>query len=147
MNMTVNEKLNMYSKSETAGVERAIQLQKSLGYPSKREVIHAIRNEAVVNCPITVDDVLGAEHVHGKPAAKLKGKTTAPANQSNRVINVEKSAEKNLTLYVDVMLMNNIPFLLSVEPLNLLLSSHMSIERNGIVMANTLLTHVNILKS
>ena len=58
MNMTVHERLNMYWKSERAGIERSIQLQKSLGYPSRREVIHAIRNGAVVNCPITVEDVL-----------------------------------------------------------------------------------------
>ena len=106
------------------------------------EVMHAIRNGAVVNCPITVEDVLGVENVHGKPAGELKGKTTAPANQIQRIINVEKSAEKNLTLYVDVMFMNNIPFLLSVaKPLNLFLSSDLSNERNGIVLANTLLTH------
>ena len=87
-------KLNSYSRYERQGIERAVELQKALGYPSRKELIHAIRNGAVINCTVTVEDILRAEYVHGKPAAELKGKTTAPANVNHRVVNVERSTER-----------------------------------------------------
>ena len=51
-------------------------------------------------------------------------------------------------MYVDVMYLHNILFMLSVsKPLNILLSSELNNERNGLMLANTLLTNINLLKS
>ena len=97
-----------------------IDLQRSFGYPSRKELINSLRNGTVINCPITVEDLLRAEAVCGKPIAALKGKTTAPNNADNRVISVERSTEKRPCIYYDIMYGNQMAFLTAVvKPLNM----------------------------
>ena len=77
MIITVGERLSSYTKREKIGISKVIDLQRSLGYASRKELISAIRNGVIVDCPIIVQDVERTEYVYGKSAPKLKGKSTA----------------------------------------------------------------------
>ena len=57
MQDTVNKKLRESSRCQRGGVEKVAKLHKSFGYPSMQDMMNAIRNGTIVNCPLTPDDV------------------------------------------------------------------------------------------
>jgi hypothetical protein len=53
-----------------------------MGRPGNARFLHTIRENHILNCPITVNDKKRAELIYGKDVAFLKGKTTAsPAKE------------------------------------------------------------------
>ena len=48
-----------------------------MGRPGLDRFLEALKNNHIINCPITVDDAKRAECIYGKDVAFLKGKTTA----------------------------------------------------------------------
>jgi hypothetical protein len=46
-----------------------------IGRPGADRFMDIIRNNLIINCPITIDDVTRAQRIYGKDVAFLKGKT------------------------------------------------------------------------
>ena len=111
MHTTINERLRELTRRQRDGVDKVEKLHKSLGYPSIPEIMNAVRDGTIVNCPITPDDVKRYSMVYGKNIAEVKGKMTKPGNIKTDAVTVPKSTDKYLDLHVGIMHINNIAFL------------------------------------
>ena len=72
------------------------------------------------NCPVTVEDVMRSERINGPIVQALKGKTvrTKPSPVVTDYMEVPHAIfeeNRNVTLSVDVMFVNHIPFLTSIS--------------------------------
>jgi hypothetical protein len=63
-----------YSRREIKAASVARELQRALGWPSIADLITALRAGTVVDCPVTVEDVVCAEAIWGDGVAISKGK-------------------------------------------------------------------------
>ena len=45
------------------------------GYPTMKDFIAMIKNNMLMNCPVTVEDIKNAENIFGPDIHVLKGKT------------------------------------------------------------------------
>jgi hypothetical protein len=78
---TVADNKKGFTKRQITAADNARQLYRKLGRPGAARFLEIIRNNFIINCPITIDDITRAEQIYGKDVAFLKGKTTAsPAN-------------------------------------------------------------------
>jgi hypothetical protein len=78
---TVADNKKGFTKRQITAADNARELYRKLGRPGAARFLEIVRNNFIINCPITIDDVNRAEHIYGKDVAFLKGKTTAsPAN-------------------------------------------------------------------
>ena len=75
-----------------------------------------IKKNMINNCPVTIEDGMRAENINGPSVQALKGKTirTKPSPVVTYYVAVPHAIfeeNRNVTLSVDVMLVNHIPFL------------------------------------
>ena len=73
-----------------------------------------------MNCPVTIEDVMRAEKINGPSVQALKGKTirTKPSLVVSDYVAVPHAIfeeNRNVTLSVDVMFVNRIPFITSIS--------------------------------
>ena len=112
---TVNDNESAYSQDEVYRAKLARSLMAKIGRPSTRDFVHIIRNNLLPNTTITVEDIKRAEKIYGPDLGSLKGKTTrrkAPVVDSSYTVPPRiKEEHKDVTLTVDVLHVNNIPFL------------------------------------
>jgi hypothetical protein len=103
--------------------ERAKQARKALaliGYPSPKDFKHMVSSNMIKNCPVTSTDVANANTIFGPDLATLKGKTvriTPPpvATDYVQIPNEIMSLNRNVTLAIDIMFVNGLPFLVSIS--------------------------------
>ena len=79
-----------------------------------------IKKNMINNCPVTVEDVMRAERINNPSVHVLKGKTvrTKPILVVTDYVAVPHAIfeeNRNVTLSVDVMFVNRIPFLTSIS--------------------------------
>ena len=112
---TVNDNESAYSQDEVYRAKLARSLMAKIGRPSTRDFVHIIRNNLLPNTTITVDDIKRAEKIYGPDLGSLKGKTTrrkSPVVDSSQTVPPRiKEEHKDVTLTVDILHVNNIPFL------------------------------------
>ena len=88
-----------------------------IGRPSNQELINYIERNMIPNCPITKQDISRAEDIFGPNLGSVKGKTTR-TTQEHVQVNFEdlprEIMEKHgdVTLAIDVMFINRIPFVI-----------------------------------
>ena len=91
-----------------------------MGYPSPRDFQKLISENMILNCPVTVEDVIRADKIYGRDIHSLKVKTTR--TQPTQVITdyvklppsvLEKN--KHVTLSIDIMYVNRIPFVTTIS--------------------------------
>ena len=78
-----------------------------------------ISQNLIMNCPETLDDVVRADKFYGKDTHALKGKTTRskPKEVVTYYMEILRSiieSNKNITLSIDIMYVNKIPFLTTI---------------------------------
>jgi len=66
-----------------------MDLQAILGWSSKADLKRYVKNNLIVNCPVTIDDINRAEAIYGSQVALLKGKTVRQSPEHNFVKRVQ----------------------------------------------------------
>jgi hypothetical protein len=79
---TVDQNKAKYTVRQVEAADKARTLYRLLGRPGHAKFLVALRENQILNCPVTVEDAQRAEHIYGPDVAFLKGKTTArPAKE------------------------------------------------------------------
>lgn len=73
---TVEQNKSLYTCQDYLGAKQARKLQAINGIPSARQYKKIVESGLLPNCPVTVNNILAAEHIFGKDLGSLKGKTT-----------------------------------------------------------------------
>jgi hypothetical protein len=128
--VTVDEKKAQYSSEQVQKAETAYALLKNAGYPSPSELINIVNDGNVANMLVLRrEDILRAYEIFGPPAEYVRGKMTK--SKVNRVpVDLSlKADDKTQVLWSDVMYIDqNIFFISTVDPLQLLLVTHLKDE-------------------
>ena len=112
------ENLAKYTKREVLRANLAWKIQKSIGHPSLKKFIEIVENNLLTNCPIVKQDILRAEDIYGPDLGCLKGKTVRSASTPVRVVHTPaqlSAAQKLVVLAIDIMYVNDIPFLITIS--------------------------------
>ena len=72
---TVQQNEASYSQRKLATDRRAIYLYSKVGHPSVQDFKAMIKNNLILNCPVTIDDIERASKIYGANIVALKGKT------------------------------------------------------------------------
>jgi hypothetical protein len=112
-----------YTKGEIARAQQVMELVRTCGYPSYTELGYMLRDGNIANIPnLTTEDIRRAYELYGRAPEFVRGRLTR--KKASRAI-IEDDlllAEKRLTLYTDVMHIDNQRFLVTVcDPLQLTL--------------------------
>ena len=118
---TVEDNRSNYSQEDYLRAKLARQIQVRIGRPSTKEFIRIVSENLMPNCPVTKADIVAAEHIFGPEVGSLKGKTTrrAPHQVPRDIVAMlpehVHARYRHVTLCVDVMFVNRIPFLVTIS--------------------------------
>jgi hypothetical protein len=98
----------------------ARKIQKMIGYPSTRDFLKLVDRNMIPNCPIGRADIIAAEDILGPCVDALKGKTArrVEAHVRSDISPVPRdilSLYRAVTLCVDIMYVNKLPFLVTIS--------------------------------
>jgi hypothetical protein len=65
VNTVSNNKASKYTQCDYSQAVLACKLQKVIEHPSLRDYVHMMKNNLILNSPITVQDIMAAEHSFG----------------------------------------------------------------------------------
>ena len=121
---TVAENRAKYSRRENLAADAAMNIVKSLGHPTERDVVQLVNSGAnFTNLDITSGDVRRAFDIHGGDVNAIKGKTKKLAVGSN-VVPVVVPDKPEQVMYSDVMHIDDHMYLITVvKPLDLVLTT------------------------
>jgi Reverse transcriptase (RNA-dependent DNA polymerase) len=130
-----NNKAN-FTARQIADADAARHLYRLLGRPGPSRFMSAIRNNHILNCPITIDDAVRAESIYGKDVAFVKGKTTDSA-PTPHIVDFLPSVlppdilanHQHVTLCVDIFYVHGLAFCLSTSRSIRFLSCHFIPDR------------------
>ena len=74
MVQTVMENEKGYSQRQITDAKTARDLYAKVGYPSIRDFVIMIKKNMIMNCLVTIEDVMRAENINGPSVQALKGK-------------------------------------------------------------------------
>ena len=117
---TVDDNKSKYTNADYFRAKGARALQIKIGRPSTRTFTRIVTNNLLPNCPYTRQDIQAAEDIFGPDLGSIKGKTvrrsprlvrTAPVSVPSDVM----SRYRKITLAVDIMYVDKIPFLVTLS--------------------------------
>ncbi len=96
--------------------EKACEAQGMLGHPTDHNFLGMVRGSMISNCPVTTNTVKNAQHMFGPDLAGIRGRTVRRPTEyvtTNYVQIPRAILERHqlVTLTVDVMFVNGVPFL------------------------------------
>ena len=115
---TVAENKAKYTKREVLQANLARKIQKSIGHPSLKKFIKTVENNHLTNCPIVKQDILRAEDIFSPELGCLKGKTVRSASTPVKIVHATtqlSATQKKVVLAIDIMYVNDIPFLMTIS--------------------------------
>ena len=117
---TVEGNKNKLSARDVIQATRARKLQRTIGRASTADYIRYVANNAIPDCPITVQDIKNAEFIWGRELGCLKGKTVRSSSPQVRLETTSIPVQimqqyQNVTLSVDIMKVAGIPFLTTIS--------------------------------
>jgi hypothetical protein len=133
---TIAHNKTKFTGRQIEAADAARKLYRLLGRPGHAHFLSILRENHILNCPITVDDAQRAQQIYGKDVAFLKGKTTAsPAK--NHILDFTPISlppellclHPNVTLCFDLFYVLGIGFSLSTSRNLRYLSCHFIADR------------------
>jgi hypothetical protein len=117
---TVKKQMELYTKHEYKAAVHTCRVQNIMMHPGVWEYMNIVDRNLVQNMPVTRDDIRATEDIFGPNLSSLKGKmVNRPSVPLTRRINglPMEIKEKNqfVTLAMDVMFVNKIPFLHTIS--------------------------------
>lgn len=117
---TITANREGFTKREYQRAKKACRVYAMVGRPSPRDFMNMIRSNLIPNCPVTPYDVRVADKIFAPNVGALKGKMVQrkPSPVELDVVHVPpeiKSELKNITVAINIMFVNEIPFLVSVS--------------------------------
>jgi len=118
---TVYDRKQGYSSRDVVRADFAKKVQEIIGRPSTNDFLSIISNNLLPNCKVTVQDIKMAEDIYGPNLGSLKGKMTrdTPSHvqiqQPDPIPITIMDRYHEVTLCIDIMYINNIPFLISIS--------------------------------
>ena len=127
---TVRENYNNFSRKQIDGAKAARRLMGMIATPSTRDFNALVRLNMIPDCPITPENIKHADSLFGPDLATVRGKTVRrkPTRVVTDYVDIPRTLidiNKKVTLAVDVMFVNSVPFLVSVSrTINLITIEH-----------------------
>ena len=117
---TVKENKKNYTNNNYLRALRARELQVTMGWPSTATFVEALKNNGLLNCPVTPADVEAAEQIFGPDIVSLKGETTRrnPPIIDSAITPIPASVleqYRNVTLCINIMYVNQVAMMISVS--------------------------------
>ena len=99
---------------------KARRLQHGLGAPTTESFKAMLRSNNIKDCPVIAEDVRIAEDIFGPDVATLKGKSKRrkPEPVVEDIIDIPielKLKNQNMTMGMDLMFINSVPFLTAID--------------------------------
>ena len=113
MVQTVQGNERLYTKRQVRDAERARELMESLGFVSSQDLIKLVKR-GIPGCDVRVEDVHRAMRIYGESLGSLRGKTKRSKTEPVHVEAVPIEIDVDVTLHVDIMFVESIPFLICV---------------------------------
>ena len=104
------------NKQQKEQVKVTRKLFHIMGAPTIRNFKHIIKSNQIRNCPMTLDDIDGAEKICRKDILHVKRRTTGWNPTTTTIVNIAmpkefKGENKNITLHIDIVHINKIGFM------------------------------------
>jgi hypothetical protein len=117
---TVEENKSKYTERDHQRALVTRRLQNTIGHKSTADLLHIVKENLLKNCPITTDDIMAAEDMLGTNVQSLRGKQVRCGRQHvvigrQDVPRTIMEGYKNVTLCIDIMFVNKIPFLVTIS--------------------------------
>ena len=118
---TVDKNKNKYMVKQYSDAHKARSIKDIIGSPSTVDHIKYVEQGLTPNCPITKEDIICAEDILGPNLGSLKGKMTRKTtervtlNSLDNLPNELLSEYGNVTISVDIMYINKIPFMMTTS--------------------------------
>jgi hypothetical protein len=117
---SVEENKHGYTRRQFESAKQARKPYHTLGCPTVENFKHILRQSNIQNCPVTKADISTAERIFGPDIGTLKGKSTrnVPVAVKTDEIDIPqelKDMHKDLTLCIDIMFVNGMPMLTSID--------------------------------
>ena len=114
---TVAVQKAMFSRREIKAADAARELYRKVGRPSEAEFQSILKNNFIINCPVTADDAKRAHIIYGPDIAVIKGKSTrsvaaarAPTFIAEPIPPPILAHHRNVTLCADFFFVQGLPF-------------------------------------
>ena len=106
-----------YSKRDYSRAILARKIQRAIGRPNTQKIMKIVTNNQLPNCPISTKDIVAAEAIFGLDIGMLEGKTRRKKTILVSIIKPIPIPEryKDITLAIDIMYINAIPFLTTIS--------------------------------
>jgi hypothetical protein len=127
---TIRGKMEGFTKQEDEEAKAARKAQGMLGHPTNRKFLGMVRSNVIANCDVTESAVKNAHAIFGPNLTRVRGRMVRIASESVRVDHIQilrviLDRHRIVTLTVDCMFVNGVPFLVSTSRgLNLLTAEH-----------------------
>jgi hypothetical protein len=117
---TVEDSKYRHMNREYTQATLARKLQNIIGRPSARTFLKIVETNQLNDCPILRGDVLAADHIFGPNVGSWKGKTVRQGGihvnpEYHQVPMTIMYKYRDLTLCIDVMFVNKLPFLVTIS--------------------------------
>ena len=147
---TVEQNKLGYSKREIRDATVAREFIRRMGYPSNKDAIEMIERGAILDCPVTVQDIVRAQNIFGTDIASLKGKSTHKKSKPIKFdyLPKPKGISSVQNLHADIMFVDGMPYLLTVsQPLNMRMVADLEGSREREFIGNALVKIINQYRS
>jgi hypothetical protein len=120
-----------FTKCEVQEAREARKAQAMLGYPTNRDFLGMVRGSMISNCPMSENAVANAHLIFSPDLAGVRGRTVQrpPESVTTDCMQIPLGVQEHhqfVTLMVDIMFVNRVPFLISLaRGLNLVAAEFM----------------------
>ena len=135
------------TKNEIADADRVLYYQELLGWPSMAAFKSYVKNNEILNCDVTIDDIARSEQLYGKAVPELKGKMKRikPVSHADvtRVPLPPILKGRCLQLFIDIIYVNMIAFFVSkTRHVNFIMVTTLK-SRSATQLINAITDHIN----